>query len=206
MQHDIDNAANGDITTYTYSNGEKTSTSSSQPSQEKLTLGTLENAPKLKPLSGFWAKLGYALGGRSFNHISYDSEGNPIGYTPLTGAPDLITGPLGELNELTHMAYFSEEIVNGEKVVNYVGITNNFARRAAEQLIAKGIEIIPLMENLRPADARAVEQALIEIHKLGKNSGTLLNKINSISKFNPQYAKALARGYELLEWIGYRVK
>ena len=53
-------------------------------------------------------------------------------------------------------------------------------------------------------DARAVEQALIEIHKLGRNGGTLLNKINSIARTNPAYADQLRRGYELLESIGYR--
>jgi hypothetical protein len=93
----------------------------------------------------------------------------------------------------------------GEEVV-YVGITNNIARRAIEQLAAKGISIIPLIENLRPEDARAVEQALIEIRKLGKNGGTLLNKINSIAVSNTKYAQSLERGYELLRWIGYDIK
>jgi len=170
---------------------------------ENETLGDMawQNAPKLKPLEGFWAKLGYALNGRSFNHISYDSDGNPIGYTPLTGSPDLISGPVGEINELTHSVYLARDF---EGEVEYVGITNNLARRAAEQLAAKGIQIRSLMENLRPEDARAVEQVLIEIHKLGKNGGTLLNKINSIAESNPKYAQAIQRGYELLQWIGYK--
>jgi RHS repeat-associated protein len=89
-------------------------------------------------------------------------------------------------------------------VVNYVGITNNLVRRAAQHLAKKGIRITPLMRGLSRADARAVEQALIEIHKLGKNGGTLLNKINSIAATNPRYAKALKRGYELLRSIGYK--
>ena len=164
---------------------------------------TPENAPKLKPLSGFWAKLNYALNGRSFNGISYDKEGNPYGYTPQMGAPDLISGPLGELDELTHTVYYAK---NFENEVVYVGITNNLARRTLEQLAAKGIRIVSLMENLRPEEARAVEQALIEIHGLEKKGGSLVNLINSISKANPKYAKSLARGYELLEWIGYYPK
>ena len=66
------------------------------------------------------------------------------------------------------------------------------------------LRISPLMENLSRSDTCAVEQALIEIHKLGKDGGTLLNKINSIAKSNPQYAAQLERGYELLRSIGYR--
>lgn len=59
------------------------------------------------------------------------------------------------------------------------------------------------MRDLSRADARAVEQALIEIHGLGKDGGTLLNRINSISSSNPEYADLLSRGYELLKTIGY---
>jgi len=101
--------------------------------------------------------------------------------------------------ELENIVYTSK--ANG--VVNYVGITNNLARRAAEQLASKGIKIEALIEGLSRYDARAVEQALIEIHGLGKNGGSLLNKINSIAKSNPIYAAALKRGLELLESIGY---
>ena len=92
---------------------------------------------------------------------------------------------------------------NADDVVQYVGITNNYARRAAEHLRDKGINIQPLMKDLSRSDARAVEQALIEIHGLQKNGGTLMNKINSISIKNPSYAKQLERGHELLKSIGY---
>lgn len=92
---------------------------------------------------------------------------------------------------------------NADDVVQYVGITNNYARRAAEHLRDKGINIEPLMKDLSRSDARAVEQALIEIHGLLKNGGTLMNKINSISNKNPSYVKQLERGYELLKSIGY---
>jgi hypothetical protein len=71
-------------------------------------------------------------------------------------------------------------------------------------LTAKGIQIEKLVGGLSRTDARAVEQALIEIHGLGKNGGTLLNRINSVSTRNPAYAQQLRRGYELLESIGYR--
>jgi hypothetical protein len=91
-----------------------------------------------------------------------------------------------------------------EGVTQYVGITNNLARREAQHLAGKGIQIKPLMEGLSRSDARAVEQALIEIHGLGKNGGTLLNQINSIAKSNPLYSSQLERGYELLKSIGYK--
>lgn len=37
------------------------------------------------------------------------------------------------------------------------------------------------------------------MHGLGKNGGTLLNKINAIAKTNPTHAAQLKRGYELIE-------
>lgn len=88
-------------------------------------------------------------------------------------------------------------------VTQYVGITNNVARRSAEHLTSKGINIQPLMRGLSRTDSRTVEQALIEIHGLGKNGGTLLNRINSISPKNPAYGSQLQRGYDLLKSIGY---
>jgi hypothetical protein len=88
-------------------------------------------------------------------------------------------------------------------VTEYVGITNNIARRAAQHLASKGIDIRPLLKGLTRSDARAVEQALIEIHGLGKSGGTLLNKINSIARSNPTYVAQVKRGYELLKSIGY---
>lgn len=89
------------------------------------------------------------------------------------------------------------------KDVQYVGITDEMARRTAEHLRLKGIRIDELMSNLSRKDARAVEQALIEIHGLGKNGGTLLNRINAIARSNPKYAAMLRRGLELLESVGY---
>jgi RHS repeat-associated protein len=90
-------------------------------------------------------------------------------------------------------------------VTKYVGITNDMAARAAAHLRQKSIVIneIPGLSNLARADARGVEQALIEFHGLGKNSGTLINKINSISQSNPIYADALRRGTDLLKRSGY---
>jgi hypothetical protein len=68
---------------------------------------------------------------------------------------------------------------------------------------SKGINIEPLMKDLSRSDAKAVEQALIEIHGLQKNGGTLINKINSIAKTNPSYAEQLQKGNDLLKSIDY---
>jgi hypothetical protein len=92
---------------------------------------------------------------------------------------------------------------NADDVVQYVGITNNIARRQVEHLRTKGIDIRPLMEGLSRDDAKAVEQALIQIHGLERTGGTLINKINSIALSNPSYAQQLQKGYELLKTIGY---
>ncbi|HEY1742945.1 MAG TPA: RHS repeat-associated core domain-containing protein [Granulicella sp.] len=97
--------------------------------------------------------------------------------------------------------------VNAAGDVQYVGITNNLARRAGEHVI--DIEAIPGLSNLSRADARAVEQVLIENHGLstgfGSNGqpGTLLNKINSIASTNPTYAQSLQRGAQILQQVGY---
>jgi len=72
------------------------------------------------------------------------------------------------------------------------------------QLAEKGINIEPVLSNLTRAQARGVEQALIEIHGLGKEGGTLLNKINSIAQSNPDYARLLQVGYDLLRMAGYK--
>ncbi|PIE89515.1 MAG: hypothetical protein CR997_11130 [Acidobacteria bacterium] len=81
---------------------------------------------------------------------------------------------------------------------------HNLIRRAGEHLAEKGIKIKAVrgLRNLSRADAKAVEQVLIELHKLGKN-GTLLNRINSIAKKNPVYAQSIKRGKEILKSVGY---
>ena len=58
--------------------------------------------------------------------------------------------------------------------VQYVGITNNLSRRQLEHWKSKGIKVDEMegISNLTRSDARAVEQTLIEMHKLEKNGGT----------------------------------
>lgn len=93
--------------------------------------------------------------------------------------------------------------VNAAGQVQYVGITNDLARRAAQHLAQKGIQIEKLLGKLSPAEARAVEQALIEVHGLMKNGGTLMNKINSIAETNPIYADSVSKGFQILRKAGY---
>jgi RHS repeat-associated protein len=94
--------------------------------------------------------------------------------------------------------------VNAAGDVNYVGITNDIARRAAEQFAGKGITIRAILglTDLSRSDARAVEQVLIEEYG-GPSGGQLLNKINSIAKTNPIYAQSIQRGCAILAGIGY---
>lgn len=92
-------------------------------------------------------------------------------------------------------------------VTRYVGITDDIVKRGQAHLREKGIVITKIrgLEGLSRADARAVEQTLIDFHGLGKDSGSLINKINSISKIkNPtKYEQGLIRGAELLKNAGY---
>jgi len=61
-----------------------------------------------------------------------------------------------------------------------------------------------IAKGLTRFEARAVEQALIELHGLSKNGGQLLNKINSIAQKHPYYEKAVEYGKKVLESVNYR--
>jgi hypothetical protein len=97
--------------------------------------------------------------------------------------------------------------LNAAGDVNYVGITNDIARREAEQFLDKGIRIRPIagLSDLSRADARAVEQVLIEEYGGAQSMGgtQLLNRINSIAPSNDIYASSIQRGCELLAGAGY---
>jgi hypothetical protein len=92
---------------------------------------------------------------------------------------------------------------NAAGSVQYAGITGNLAMRAVQHAARFAIVAIPGLSKLSRADARAVEQTLIEFYGLAKNGGQLLNKINSIAATNPIYSSALQRGAELLHRVGY---
>ncbi|MGH7471588.1 MAG: RHS repeat domain-containing protein, partial [Longimicrobiales bacterium] len=121
----------------------------------------------------------------------------------LTAAATAKFGPsIGKSLDRARTAVYSA-VENGRTI--YVGITNNLAARAAAHFAQKSIRIraLPGLSDLPRADARAVEQVMIEFHRLGKSGGTLINRINSIAQSNPAYADALNRGRELLLRAGY---
>lgn len=91
--------------------------------------------------------------------------------------------------------------VSNGKVI-YVGITNDFERRAGEHAGRFVIQRIPGLQNLSRLDARSVEQVLIKRYGLAKNGGSLQNLINSISPKNPGYQQAIQRGTQLLHDAG----
>lgn len=68
----------------------------------------------------------------------------------------------------------------------YVGIAENFRNRQLQHLGATGLQIqpIPSLANITRRQARAIEQVVIFKYKLGKNGGSLVNKINSIAPKN----------------------
>jgi RHS repeat-associated protein len=99
--------------------------------------------------------------------------------------------------------YLSRDLAGN---VQYVGITNDFDRRAAEHLAEKGIKIDPIygLDGLSVSDAKAAEQVLIEQYGLNGYGGQLMNKINSIAASNPSYASSISRGHELLEAANFK--
>jgi hypothetical protein len=108
---------------------------------------------------------------------------------------------IGTYRLLVHNACVYRAFDEAGNVI-YVGITKSFPRRYAEHLKTKGIEIIKLTGDLSGASARGVEQALINTYGLGKDGGTLLNKINSIALSNPMYSSAVADGLQILKNLG----
>jgi filamentous hemagglutinin len=101
---------------------------------------------------------------------------------------------VGELGLLVHNECVYQALDQAGNII-YVGITKNFATRQAQH--ASRFQIQPIIQGLTRSDARAIEQRLIETIGLGKNGGTLLNKINSIAFSNPVYATAIQRAIAL---------
>ena len=132
-------------------------------------------------------------------------KGNVIVHTGGELSTDEMAEALGrgKTKWENNSAYQSIDDASGN--VNYVGITNNVERRAAEHLRGRGIRIRPIqgLQKLSRSEAKAVEQVLIELHGLENHGVSLLNKINSIAKSNPKYADALMRGREILKELGY---
>jgi uncharacterized protein with PIN domain len=144
-----------------------------------------------KQLDSFNSDFGF---GRS--HCSGGSVGDCI--TALGEAATAVVAAFGA-SESKGVSVYRILGEGGETI--YVGITNNLERRAGEH----GAVLQEIIGGLSRADARAVEQRLINEYGLSKEGGTLLNKINSIAKKNPIYGKALVRGEQLLRSAGFRL-
>ncbi|WP_157232105.1 GIY-YIG nuclease family protein [Hyalangium minutum] len=161
-------------------------------------LPTLPGAGPAAVLAETQLNLRYAAAASQVEAVTVSAEGATLTLAP--GAVAMAARGAGSRNNSVYRS------VSPQGQVQYVGITNNVARRAVEHLRQNGFDIDKLLGNLSREDARAVEQALIEIHGLGKNGGTLLNRINSIARTRPDFAALLRRGQELLNSIGYRVE
>jgi len=117
--------------------------------------------------------------------------------TTLTTTLSADGDPTNEVRTGVNVVYRLVE--NG--TTRYVGITNDFMRRATQHLSERGWIIRPIqgLEYLSRFDARAVEQVLIEHYGLQN----LYNKINSISSTNPIYNAAIQRGKDILNTVGF---
>ena len=108
---------------------------------------------------------------------------------------------VGELGLLVHNECVYRAFDAAGNVI-YTGMTKSFPRRYAEHAREKGIRIVELVGDLTRDAARGVEQALIDIHKSGKDGGTLTNKINSIATTNPKYKDLTEQGLKILKQLG----
>lgn len=151
--------------------------------------------------------------GRTANSTpSLPTPGTPSTTLPVIGAGIAIGAavttpfvvPAESIAAVGNVAYIA--IKNGQPY--YVGITNNLKRRIAEHAFDSGISVqaIEGLTNVSRAEARAVEQVLIERYGLGRLGGQLQNSINSIAKDNPVYEQSIKMGQELLRssnWPGF---
>jgi RHS repeat-associated protein len=84
----------------------------------------------------------------------------------------------------------------------YVGITSNYPSRAAQHY-RTGRTVRPTtITNVSRFDAHAVEQAMINKHRLASNGGTLTNKINSVSRRDVLHRVYVWRGNNILRKHG----
>jgi RHS repeat-associated protein len=127
----------------------------------------------------------------------------PAAFSLASASATLTTGVAASVEAGT-VVY---RVLRNGKVI-YVGISKNFAARRAVQYARfgrDGVQVLPLegIGVLARLEARGIEQALIELYRLGRNGGTLVNQINSIARTRPYYAQAVARAREVLRAAGY---
>ena len=148
--------------------------------------------------------LAYALTLGDFIQSGYDLVDGSYSSAAL-GLAGAVFKPLGAARKLESKA---DKFATGnvdvyqalapDGSVLYVGITNNFLRRQREHASRFVISLIDDLTNLTRADAKAVEQVLIERYGRKADGGTLENILNSISPKNSIYESAISRGHEIL--------
>jgi hypothetical protein len=172
--------------------------------------GALTRQEQLILSEAGWSEGDYNAFARGGDAVPADMWHDPLTYVLVAVGGFKLAGSLGKIGSAAAATEFANEVQTGNNTVyrsvengvtRYIGITNDFARRAAEHLNQKGWRIEPIqgLENLSRYDARAVEQVLIENFGLEN----LYNRINSIASTNPIYQEAINRGKEILEQIGH---
>jgi RHS repeat-associated protein len=94
---------------------------------------------------------------------------------------------------------------NGSGDVVYVGISGDVGTRRRQHLAdGRSFRVMQISKvKLQRPLARAIEQAIIVKYGLGKHSGQLENKINSISELRDWYDEALKWGNKWIKNNGY---
>ena len=156
--------------------------------QEWVPLAELAEGETLQGLDGLAVVLG----------VSLSRVSQPVYNIEVHGEHVYQVGELGLVvhNECVYRAF------DAAGNVIYTGMTKSFPRRYAEHAREKGIQIVELVGDLTRDAARGVEQALIDVHKLGKDGGTLTNKINSIATTNLKYKDLTEQGLKILKQLG----
>lgn len=152
------------------------------------------SAGEVAMYAGVGGMLGFGMGGAM---VGVQALIVSFGTGATIGTLFTVDGdPTNEIGIGVNVVY--RVVENG--VTKYIGITNDFVRRAGEHLRNRNWVIEPIqgLENLSRSDARAVEQVLIEKYGLIN----LNNQINSISPNNPQYKDSILRGLDILRQIG----
>ncbi len=101
---------------------------------------------------------------------------------------------VGDGGVLVHNTYVYTEEIND--VLRYVGITDDYARRAKEWA-RSGRLIQPIAKGLTRTEARELEEAILWIYGRTRQGG-LANQIRSISITNPNYSLHLQNGLKRL--------
>lgn len=124
----------------------------------------------------------------------YDADGTRLGSYTLDRNTPILLGALPSLRSITPAIYsvYMGVTADGQR---YIGITSDIFRRGLEHA-RNGMPIrqIQGLTDLTYAAAKGAEQALIQQYGLSN----LANKINSVSRTNPNYGWVLSLGCQVV--------